>query len=228
MILVLVTLLFGLLSCSGTDRDVAQKVTDKRAFLVNNPPLIPADAVATGAFFATIEAVESGALVYIAADYLPLEETTYERLLRPLLHQLHRRGIRVLTGSVAFRSVVPVPDPLPTLHQEVAGQHGRVPEVDYGNIGFIEGKEMAIQALLHDTDTFRARVDAGGAHRSLTPLLKGVLSLQDAALSREPGGLASRKAPGSYGTLTGRNLQRSTSRMVAESVFTRAGTTGRA
>ena len=93
--------------------------------------------------YTEVESLEAGDAVYLSADFDPASAPELEPFYRAILHQLFRKDVRVVMGTL-WPTAPPLIKPI---LEEIAEIHGAEYGVDWTYLGFTDGRELAIKSL---------------------------------------------------------------------------------
>ena len=93
--------------------------------------------------FDAVEELPAGSTVYISADFDPGSRPELEPYYRAVLHQLFRKDIKIVSGTL-WASAPPLVFPI---MEEIAALYDKEYGTDYCFLGFKDGKELAIKSI---------------------------------------------------------------------------------
>lgn len=105
-------------------------------------PIVP--GAESTAFFDSIEELQPGDTVYLAADYDPGSLPELQPMLEAAIRQLCKKDVRIIAGSLW-----PACPPLvnQALSEIAEGEFGKQRGTDFVNLGFKEGREVVMNQL---------------------------------------------------------------------------------
>ncbi len=127
--------------------------------------------------FDAVEELPAGATVYVSADFDPGSRPELEPYYRAVLHQLFRKDVKIVSGTL-WASAPPLVYPI---LQEIADAYDKEYGTDYCFLGFKDGKELAIKSIGENVPkTFP--VDYRGTPIDELPVTRGFKQAKDFAL----------------------------------------------
>ena len=139
-------------------------------------PIVP--GVEATAFFESVEALQPGDAVYLAADYDPGSLPELQPMLEASIRQLCRKDVRIIAGSL-WPACPPLVNGAFTAIAE--GEYHKVYGTDYVNLGFKEGREVVMNQLGQSIRGVYP-VDSAGASIDAMPVMRNTDSYADIKL----------------------------------------------